>query len=116
MMYCTNKHCVAKIHDKISNFASREAMNIVGISEERLRILMEHKYITDFASLYNIHQFKDEIAKIDGFGKVSVENLIAAIEAIGYTYGIKDRERARCIGNGWSADVIAHIFNCYKSI
>lgn len=33
---------------------------------------------------------------------------------IGYTYGIKDRERARCIGNGWSADVIAHIFNCYK--
>ena len=25
--------------------------------------------------------FKDEIAKIDGFGKVSVENLIAAIEA-----------------------------------
>ena len=35
---------------------------------------------------------------------------------IGYTYGIKDRERARCIGNGWSADVIAHIFNCYKSI
>ena len=81
MMYCTNKHCAAKIHDKISNFASREAMNIVGISEERLRILMEHKYITDFASLYNIHQFKDEIAKIDGFGKVSVENLIAAIEA-----------------------------------
>lgn len=28
---------------------------------------------------------------------------------IGYTYGIKDRERARCIGNGWSVDIITHI-------
>lgn len=80
MMYCTNKYCIAKIHDKIANFASREGMNIVGVSEERLRILMEHNYITDFASLYNLFQFKDEIAKIDGFGKVSVEKLIAAID------------------------------------
>ena len=31
-----------------------------------------------------------------------------------YTEGIKDRERARCIGNGWSADVIAHIFKSLK--
>ena len=26
-----------------------------------------------------------------------------------YTAGITDRERARCIGNGWTVDVIAHI-------
>ncbi len=29
---------------------------------------------------------------------------------IGYTYGISDKERAKCIGNGWTVDVIAHIF------
>lgn len=81
MMYCTNPNCVAKIHDKISNFASREGLNIVGISDERLRVLMKHGYITDFASIYSLHKYKDEIAKIDGFGKYSVAKLIDAIEA-----------------------------------
>lgn len=28
---------------------------------------------------------------------------------IGYTEGIPNRERARCIGNGWTVDIIAHI-------
>ena len=27
-----------------------------------------------------------------------------------YTAGITDKERAKCIGNGWTVDVIAHIF------
>lgn len=30
----------------------------------------------------------------------------------GYTKGISDRERARCIGNAWTVDIITHIFNC----
>lgn len=29
---------------------------------------------------------------------------------VDYTAGITDRERARCLGNGWTVDVIAHIF------
>lgn len=33
---------------------------------------------------------------------------------IGYTNGISDKERAKCIGNGWTVDVIAHIFNHLK--
>ena len=30
---------------------------------------------------------------------------------VGYTAGISDRERSRCIGNGWTPDVIAHILS-----
>ena len=33
---------------------------------------------------------------------------------VDYTAGITDRERARCIGNGWTVDVIAHIFKGLK--
>lgn len=33
---------------------------------------------------------------------------------IGYTKGVSSRERARCIGNGWTVDVIAHIFSFIK--
>ena len=33
---------------------------------------------------------------------------------VDYTAGITDRERARCIGNGWTVDVIAHILKGLK--
>ena len=33
-----------------------------------------------------------------------------------YTTGITDRERARCIGNGWTVDVIAHILKGLKEV
>lgn len=29
---------------------------------------------------------------------------------VNYTEGISERERARCLGNGWTVDIIAHIF------
>lgn len=32
----------------------------------------------------------------------------------GYTEGISDRQRFKCIGNGWTVDVIAHIFKGLK--
>lgn len=80
MLYCTNRHCKAILHDKISNFATREAMNIVGISEERLRSLMDMGYITSFESLYYLKDHRNEIAKAKGFGESSIDNLINAIE------------------------------------
>lgn len=33
---------------------------------------------------------------------------------VDYTAGITDRERARCLGNGWTVDVIAHILEGLK--
>ena len=35
---------------------------------------------------------------------------------IDYTKGISDRERARCLGNGWTAEVIVHILNKLKEL
>lgn len=80
MLYCTNKNCSAINHDKISNFASREAMNIIGISEERLRVLMNKGYISTFSDIYNLGEYADRIEKMDGFGKSSVKKLLEAIE------------------------------------
>ena len=42
------------------------------------------------------------------------EGELAMTLPVDYTAGITDRERARCIGNGWTVDVIAHIFNGLK--
>ena len=37
------------------------------------------------------------------------EGELAMTLPVDYTAGITDRERARCLGNGWTVDVIAHI-------
>ena len=79
MLYCTNNNCLDRKHDKISNFACRDGMNIVGISDERLKTLMKLGFITDFESLYFLERHRTEIEKIDGFGKTSVDNLLKAI-------------------------------------
>lgn len=80
MLYCTNPNCSAVQHDRISNFASREGMNIVGISEERLKSLMQMGLVTDFASLYHLKEHRDYLVKQYGFGENVVDNLIRAIE------------------------------------
>ena len=42
------------------------------------------------------------------------EGELAMTLPVDYTAGITDRERARCLGNGWTVDVIAHIFKGLK--
>ena len=55
-------------------------MNIVGISEERLRYLLDKGYVTNFSSLYKLKEYRDLIIREKGFGESSVDNLINAIE------------------------------------
>ena len=80
ILRCTNRNCPAVVRDKISNFACRDAMNIVGISDERLRSLMDMGFITEFKSLYDLHDHKKEITKQRGWGETSVDALLVAIE------------------------------------
>jgi len=80
MLYCVNKDCAAILHDRIANFAARNGMNIVGISEERLKILIDNGYIKCFKDLYHLYEHKDEIVGLDGFGKSSVDNILKAVE------------------------------------
>lgn len=80
LLYCSNNHCPAVIHDKIVNFTTREAMNIVGVSEKKLEVLMNLGFITDFESIYRLKDHRDEIINIQGFGKSSTDALLKSIE------------------------------------
>lgn len=80
MLYCSNAHCPAVMHDRISNFATRDAINIVGVSEKRLNILMELGFVTDFESLYKLKEHRAELINLRGFGESSTDALLKAIE------------------------------------
>lgn len=46
----------------------------------------------------------------------NAEAELAMTLPIGYTDGISNRERARCLGNGWTVDVIVHILTYLKEL
>ena len=80
MLYCVNPRCPAIRLDQITYFVSRDAMNILGLSEERLRLLIENGFIRDFADIYHLAEHRQELEGLDRLGKDSVDNLLNSIE------------------------------------
>ena len=80
MLYCVNPDCPAIRLDQITYFVSRDAMNILGLSEERLRVLMEKGFVRDFADIYHLSEHRQELEALERFGKDSVDNLLSSIE------------------------------------
>lgn len=79
-LYCTNPSCQAQRLRMLSHFASRDAMNIEGLSEETLKKFMEKGFVSQYPDLFFLEQYQEEIRNMDGFGEKSYSNLIASIE------------------------------------
>ena len=80
VLYCENPNCRAKMHDILVNFCGKHGMDINGLSEERLNILMNEGLVTDFASIYGLKRWKGKMVSLDRFGMNMVNNLLSAIE------------------------------------
>lgn len=78
-LYCVNSSCPAKLIKKFTHFASRNAMNIEGMSEETMEKFIDSGYIKEFADIYKLDKYKDEIVNTKGFGIKSFENFIDSI-------------------------------------
>lgn len=78
---CMNPECPAKHVKKFVHFAERDCMNIKGLSEATLQKFIERGFIREFADLYHLDRYKDQIIEMEGFGQKSYDKLIAAVEA-----------------------------------
>ena len=79
-LYCNNDKCCEKMLQYLSNYVSRNAMNIVGLSEETLFALLYNNKINSVKDIYSIKDYKDELVKIDGLGERSVSKMLKNIE------------------------------------
>lgn len=79
-LYCTNEKCAAKFIKRFSLFVSREAMNIDGLSEETLDKFIAKGFIKDYADIYKLNRYEDEIVNMTGFGRKSYDKLIEAVD------------------------------------
>ena len=79
-LHCTNPDCTAKHIQKYTRFVSKTGMDIDGLSIRTLMRFINEGYISDFADIYNISAYKDQIIELDGFGEKSFANLIASVD------------------------------------
>ncbi len=79
-LYCINEDCIAKRIKKMSHFVSRDAMNIEGLSEETLDKFIDSGYIKEYADIFRINRYEEQIVSTKGFGRKSYDKLINAID------------------------------------
>lgn len=79
-LYCTNPDCQAKKIKAFTLFASRDAMNIDGLSEATLEKFIARGFIRSFSDIFHLSQHREEIVQMEGFGEKSYENLINSLE------------------------------------
>ncbi len=79
-LYCTNPECQAKHVKAFALFVSRDALNIEGLSEATLEKFISLGYIREFADIFHLDRYQEEIQSLEGFGEKSYRNLVASAE------------------------------------
>lgn len=80
MLYCENPQCEVKKIKSFTLLVSRDALNIGGLSEATLEKFIAKGYIHEYADLFHLDRYKEEIIEMDGFGEKSYQNLADSIE------------------------------------
>ncbi len=76
---CTNINCPAQILERLYHFTSKDAMDIRGLGEANIKKFYNLGWLQSIPQIYQLDY--EAIGALEGFGKKSVDNLKAAIEA-----------------------------------
>jgi DNA ligase (NAD+) len=76
---CINIECEAQVVERMIHFVSKDAMDIKSFGEANVRKFYELGLLKDIPGIYKLSF--DAVSKLEGFGKKSMDNLQAAIEA-----------------------------------
>lgn len=76
---CNNPACSAQIVERMIHFVSKDAMDIKSFGDANIRKFYELGLLKNIPQIYQLDF--TQIGQLEGFGKKSVDNLMAAIEA-----------------------------------
>ncbi|MGE4158528.1 MAG: NAD-dependent DNA ligase LigA [Planctomycetota bacterium] len=77
-LFCENPACGSRIENALEHFASRNCLDIEGLGEKWVRILLESGLIADAADLFALQ--RSDLLKLERMGEKSADNLLKAIE------------------------------------
>lgn len=75
---CINPDCPSKIHKRIEHFASKNAMNIEGLADKNIQILLDKNLISDIPDIYSLT--KKDFASLKKKGEKYAENMYEGIQ------------------------------------
>ncbi len=78
---CTNPSCKAQVTRTIAYFASRDAMNIMGLGDTLIEELVHEGYLQNYADIYRLKDYRDELIEKGTIGKEkNTDKLLGQIE------------------------------------
>ncbi|MCX4323665.1 MAG: NAD-dependent DNA ligase LigA [Lachnospiraceae bacterium] len=79
-LYCDNPDCDAKKIKAFTLLVSRDALNVDGLSESTLEKFLARGFLHEFADLFRLARYREEITQMEGFGEKSYQNLSESLE------------------------------------
>ena len=77
---CTNKNCKEIAIGRLLHFVSRDAFDIRNVGEETITTLYDLGWLKDISDFFVLYKKRDSIAKLEGFGELSADNIIKGVE------------------------------------
>ncbi|MFA7298316.1 MAG: NAD-dependent DNA ligase LigA [Candidatus Absconditabacterales bacterium] len=80
--YCTNQYCPEKIKQQIQHFVSKNCMDIQGIGESIVDLLVENKIIENIADIYKLtdNTIQVQLLKFPGIADKKVAEITKGVE------------------------------------
>lgn len=80
VLCCTNEACKGRLLGKLSHAASKNALNIDGLSESTIEKFINLGWLNSIHDIYYLTTHENEMKTLEGFGDKSVEKLLSSIE------------------------------------
>ena len=78
IVLCTNPLCPSQLKERLSHFAGRSAMDIEGMGDKLIDLLVRAGHIEKLTDIYSLKP--DDVLTLERMGPKSVENLMQAID------------------------------------
>lgn len=77
-LFCPNKYCLPRVVGKVEHFASKDAMDIEGLSEKTAELMYDKLGLRECSQIYGYNY--DDFSSLEGFKDKKINNLLGAIE------------------------------------
>lgn len=78
---CPNRDCPERAWQLLKHFVGRAAMDIDGLGEKQVALLQQRGLVKTAADFYRLREHREELLELEGWGELSVGNLLDAIDA-----------------------------------
>jgi len=78
--FCENVDCPNRLRESLAHLASRGALDIEGLGEQTVDLLLEEGLVADLADVFRLHEHRDALLALEKWGAKRVDNLLAGIE------------------------------------